>query len=121
MRRALESPSRYAFFNFAKTYLAAHNTVPRDFEVTTEVMGEFLDFIKQPDLGVSADDVRADQENIARRIKQELIAFIYGRPEGDRVQLRSDALVLKAIELAPQAKALADGAKRITAQRFGGR
>jgi len=115
VRQTLES--RLAFFNFAKAYLAVHNTVPRDFQVTEEVMTEFRSFLEREKIAVTEEDLRAEQELVARRIQRELLVFLYGRPEGDRVQIKADPLVLKAMELTPKAKELAENARRIIAQR----
>ncbi len=115
VRQTLES--RLAFFNFAKAYLAAHNTVPRDFQVTEQVMTEFRAFLDREKIAITEEDLRAEQEAVARRIQRELLVFLYGRPEGDRVQIKADPLVLKAMELTPKAKELTENVRRVIAQR----
>ncbi len=56
--------------------------------------------------------------NSARRLRQELTMFIFGKIEADRTQILSDPLIQKAMELMPQAKELADNVRRIMAQRI---
>lgn len=115
VRQMLES--RLAFFNFAKAYLAVHNTVPRDFQVTEQVMTEFRAFLDREKIPVTEEELRSDQEVVARRIQRDLLAFLYGRQVGDRVQIKADPVVLKAMELTPKAKELAENARRVIAQR----
>jgi carboxyl-terminal processing protease len=115
LRQTLES--RLAFFNFAKAYLAVHHTVPRDFRVTEETMAEFRAFLQRQNIAVTDEDLRGEQEMVARRIQRELLAFLYGRAEGDRIQIKADPLVLKAMELTPQAKELVEQTRRVLAQK----
>jgi len=115
VRQQLEG--RLAFFNFAKFYLASHQTVAHDFRVTEDVMAEFRTFLDREKIAITDEELRGEQEAVAQRIQRELLAFVYGRPEGDRVQIKADPLVLKAMELTPKAKELAANARRIIAQR----
>jgi len=107
-----------AFFDFAKHYLAAHNTITRDFDVDDRVLGEFRRFLAEKKIEYAEDDLQQNMEYVRRRIKQELFVFIFGKPDGDRLALDYDPQVLKAIELLPRAKALASNAHRIVAQRL---
>lgn len=108
---------KYAFFNFAKFYLASHETIPRNFEVDDWVLNEFRRFLEHEKIPYTEKDLADNLDTIKRRIKQELFISIFGKIEGDRVAVESDALVLRAIELLPKAKALTENARRIVAQR----
>ncbi len=108
---------RYAFFNFAKFYLANHATVPRNFEVTDAVVSEFRHFLEQEKIPFTEKDLTDNLDVIRRRIKQELFISVFGKIEGDRVAIEGDYLVLRAIELLPKARSLSEGARRIIAQR----
>jgi carboxyl-terminal processing protease len=57
---------------------------------------------------------------IKRKIKQEVFMSSFGQQEGFKVLLESDPQVQKAVDAIPQARALYQTAKRITAQRTGG-
>jgi carboxyl-terminal processing protease len=107
---------KYAFFNFAKHYLAAHDTVPRDFEVTDAVLREFRDFLTKERLGFTDGDILENNDYVRQRVKQDLIAAIYGRAEGERVIINKDPWVRKAVEALPGAEALEKKVRRITAQ-----
>ncbi len=108
---------KYAFFNFAKRYLAGHSTIARDFQVNDAVMNEFTTFLTQEKIPFAQADLRENRDIFARRIKQELFISIFGKTEGDRIQIQSDPLVQKAVELMPKAKDLVDTAHRAMAQR----
>jgi carboxyl-terminal processing protease len=56
---------------------------------------------------------------IRRKIKQEVFMSSFGQQEGFKVLLESDPQLQKAVEAVPQARALYQNAKRITAQRTG--
>ena len=54
---------------------------------------------------------------IKSSIKAELFINEFGQQEGMKAHAESDPAVAKALDLLPQAKQLADNAKRIIAQR----
>ena len=110
---------KYAFFNFAKHYLAQHSTVARDFQVNDGVLDEFRAFLEQEKIPYTGPELMENRDLVARRIKQELFISVYGKTLGDRIQIESDPVVQKAVELLPQAKDLADGARRVLAQKMG--
>jgi carboxyl-terminal processing protease len=107
---------KYAFFNFAKHYLATHKTVPEDFQTTDPVMNEFRDYLNKEKITFTEGDIQDNRDFLSLRIKSDLIAAIYGRAEGDRVLTNSDPWVKKAIEAIPQAEDLEKKVRRISAQ-----
>jgi carboxyl-terminal processing protease len=107
---------KYAFFNFAKHYLAVHDTVSRDFQTTDPVMNEFRDYLNKEKITFTEGDIQENRDYLSLRIKSDLIAAIYGRAEGDRVLTNSDPWVKKAIEAIPQAEDLEKKVRRISAQ-----
>ena len=108
---------KYAFFNFARHYLGRHNTIPRNFEVDDQVLSQFRHFLEQEKVSYAEQDFQQNLDLIRRRIKQELLISIFGKIEGDRIAIESDPQVLRAVELMPKAKALAESARRILAQK----
>jgi len=54
---------------------------------------------------------------IKSNIKAELFMNEFGQQEGMRVHAETDPEVEKALDLLPQAKQLADNAKKVVAQR----
>ena len=108
-----------AFFNFSKHYLAEHNTIPRDFQADDKVMNEFRNWLTSQKVPFTEGDITENRDYLALGIRQSLVTAIYGKPEGDKVQLLKDPWIASAIAAMPQAKELEDKVKRIVAQRMG--
>lgn len=108
---------KYAFFNFARHYLAVHGTITRNFEADDQVMAEFRRFLESEKIPFTESDMQENADTIKRRIKQELFVSIFGKIQGDRIALEADPVVAKALELMPKAKALSENARRVLAQR----
>jgi carboxyl-terminal processing protease len=106
----------YAFFNFAKHYMVNH-TVGKDFEVNDVVLQDFRKFLTDEKIPYSEADFTGEQEWVSSHIKAELFVSAFGQQEGLKVQAESDPQVLKALELLPQAKELAENARHIIAER----
>jgi carboxyl-terminal processing protease len=100
----------YAFFNFAKHYLA-NRTITRDFVVDDAIVQQFKDYLHanqidytEPDLAGSSDWVKAD-------IKAALFTYEFGQLEGSKVIKQYDPEIAKAMTFLPEALALVDHAK----------
>ena len=109
---------KYAFFGFAAFYLASHETIGRDFQVDESVLDEFRRFLDREKIAYTEEDIQKHLETIQRRIKQHLFISVFGKGEGDRSAIETDRQVLKAIELLPKAKELAETARRTLAQQL---
>ena len=109
---------KYAFFNFARFYLATHATVARDFQVDESVLDEFRRFLDREEILYTEEDIQEHLSTIQRRVKQDLFISVFGKSEGDRSAIKTDRQVLKAIELLPKAKELAETARRTLAQQL---
>jgi len=108
---------RGAFFNFGKYYLATHRTIPRDFEVTDEVLNEFKQFLGKEKIQVSDQDLQDNLDFIKQRIRLQLVTVIYGEADASRMSLENDYLVQKALENLPQARELLAKAKKYMASK----
>ncbi len=107
---------KYAFFNFAKHYVINHQ-VTKQFEVDEAVMQEFRQFLDEQKIAFTEADLAENSDWIKSNIKAELFINEFGQQEGMRVHAESDPEVQKALDLLPQAKQLADNAKKVIAQR----
>jgi carboxyl-terminal processing protease len=107
---------KYAFFNFAKHYVINHK-VGKDFEVDEAVMQEFRKFLDEQKITFTEADLAQNSDWIHSNIKAELFINEFGQQEGMKVHAEQDPEVEKALELLPQAKQLADNAKKVIAQR----
>ncbi len=106
-----------AFFNFARHYIAVHQTVSREFQVTDGVLNEFHDFLDSEKIPTTTAELRDNRDYISGRIKQELFSSAFGKSEGDRLRIQTDPLVLKAVDMMPLAKELVDNVRKILAQK----
>jgi carboxyl-terminal processing protease len=108
---------RGAFFNFGKYYLGLHKTIPKDFQVTDEVVNEFKQFLDKEKINISDQDLMNSLDYVKTRIRIQLVASIFGENEADKISIDNDPLVQKALENLPQAKELLANAKRYMASK----
>ena len=111
---------KYAFFNFAKHYVINHQ-VTKQFEVDEAVMQEFRKFLDEQKITFTEVDLSQNIDWIKSNIKAELFINEFGQQAGMKVHAENDPEVQKALELLPQAKQLADNARKIIAQRANAR
>jgi len=106
----------YAFFNFAKHYIVGHR-VTKNFEVDENIMQEFRKSLDTDKVPYTEADLVQNNDWVRSNIKSEIFVDAYGQEEGLRVKAESDPEVLKGLELLPQARQLAEGARKIVAER----
>jgi carboxyl-terminal processing protease len=109
----------YAFFNFAKHYTLEHH-VTKNFEVDETVMQEFRKSLDADKVPYTEADLLQNDEWIKSNLKSEIFVDAFGQEEGLKVRAETDPEVLKGLDLLPQARALAENAKKIIAQRNSG-
>jgi carboxyl-terminal processing protease len=107
---------KYTFFNFAKHYVINHK-VNKQFEVDEAVMQEFRKFLDEQKTPFTEAELAENGDWIKSSIKAELFINEFGQQEGMKAHAETDPAVAKALELLPQAKQLAENAKRTIAQR----
>jgi len=106
---------KYAFFNFSKHYVINHK-VDKTFEVDDAVMQEFRKFLDEQKITFTEAEIAENNDWIRSNIKAELFINEFGQQEGMRVHAETDPEVQKALELMPQAKQLAENARKTIAQ-----
>jgi len=107
---------KYAFFNFAKHYVINHK-VTKQFEVDDAVMQEFRKYLDEQKVPFTEADLAENNDWLRTDIKAELFINEFGQQEGMRVHAEGDPEVQKGLDLLPQAKQLAENAKKTIAQR----
>jgi carboxyl-terminal processing protease len=107
---------KYAFFNFAKHYLANRH-IDKNFEVTDAVMQDFRKFLDSQKIPYTEADLNEGSDYIKSSIKTELFISEFGQEEGLRVRAENDPQVIAALTELPKAKELAENARKIVAQR----
>jgi carboxyl-terminal processing protease len=90
---------------------------PADFNVTETVLADFEQFLRDQHVEFTHEDVNRNLEYIRRGIQQCFANAVSGLQEGYRIQVWGDAVVLKALEVMPEAKALLASRKASPAAR----
>jgi carboxyl-terminal processing protease len=106
----------YALFNFAKRYIVTHHP-GKNFEVDDAVLQDFRKFLDEEKIPYTEADLLENNDWIRSSIKSEIFVDAFGQEEGLKVRAESDPEVVKALDLLPQAKALADNARKVVAER----
>lgn len=106
-----------AFFKFAQSYLAVHNTIPRDFQVTDSVLDEFQAFLAKQKIPVSKEALQKELSFVRQHIKVQLVEDIFGQNVADRITVEDDPLVEDAIQHLGQARQLSTNAESYMASK----
>ena len=97
----------YAFFNFAKHYLAGH-TVARDINVDDALLQQFKDYLKANQIDYTDSDLNGVTDWEKADIKAALFTYQFGQLEGLKVLDQYDPEISKAESYLPEALALVD-------------
>jgi carboxyl-terminal processing protease len=106
----------YAFFNFAKHYMINHHPA-KTFEVDDTIMQDFRKFLDSEKIAYTEGDLIENNEWIRSNIQSEVLVDAFGQEVGMQAKAASDPEVIKALDLLPQAKALAENARKVVAER----
>jgi carboxyl-terminal processing protease len=110
----------YAFFNFAKRYTITHQ-VQKNFAVDDAVMQDFRKYLTEEKVPFTEQELAEVNDWVRSNVKSEIFIDSFGQEEGLKVRAEADPLVVKALELMPEAKQLADNARKIVAERVSAR
>jgi carboxyl-terminal processing protease len=105
----------YAFFNYAKRYVVSHRPT-KNFEADEAVMQDFRKSLDEANIPYTQAELVDNADWVKSNIKAEIFVDAFGQDEGVKVRAEADPLVVKGLELMPQAKALAENAKKIVAE-----
>jgi carboxyl-terminal processing protease len=82
--------------------------IDRTFTIDSSVLQDFRAFLKERGIKFDHDELDKAKEEISRELQREIFSSIWGLEEGMKVFRERDPVVLKAIEVFPEAKALMD-------------
>lgn len=86
---------------------------PTDLPVTDKLLEAFRAFVrKDPEAGLGAKQLEANLDYAKLRLREDLVTAAYGTDAAGRFLLESDPQLLRAVELFPEARALAESARR---------
>ena len=97
----------------------AHSPKPTDSPITDRVLDAFRNYVRkeqQPRLQIAQVD--ADLDFVKLRLREELLTAAFGAEAGQRVLLESDPQALRAINVLPDAKRLAESVRNGTPVSF---
>src|SRR5579862_2343241 len=106
----------YALFNFAKHYAISHK-ITQSFEVDDALLLEFRKFLDSEKIPYTEAEMIESNDWLRSNLKSELFVDAFGQEEGLKVRAETDPDVIKALDLMPQARALADNARKVVAER----
>ncbi|MBI3645078.1 MAG: S41 family peptidase [Acidobacteriales bacterium] len=106
----------YAFFNFAKRYVVGHK-ITQTFEVDDVLLQDFRKFLDEEKIPFTEAELIENHEWLRSSIKSELFVDSFGQEEGLKVRAETDPEVIKALDLLPQARSLAENARKVIAER----
>ena len=109
----------YAFFNFAKHYIVAHH-ITKSFQVDDAVMQDFRKSLDADKVPYTEAELLQNDEWVKSNLKSEIFVDAYGQEEGLKIKAETDPEVLKGLDLLPQARALAENARKVIAERNSG-
>ncbi|MGH9770172.1 MAG: S41 family peptidase [Candidatus Acidiferrales bacterium] len=105
------------FFDFGRSYLARHKTVPADFTPNRKVLDEFHKFLTSQDTTLTSEEFKANEPFIEEQIRIQLLRTVYGADAASHVAVENDPLVQRATASLTQAKELMVRAQRYMASR----
>jgi carboxyl-terminal processing protease len=90
-----------------------HYPRPTDLPVTDKVVEAFRDFVKRDaEAGLTPAQIERDLEYVKLRLREALVNASYGGDAAGRFLLESDPQLLRAFDLFPEAKVLAENARK---------
>jgi len=117
LRRDVFFPFPGGVGTFTTFYLGGKPEITRSFTVTDSVIAMFRRELDKEKISYTEPDIDQNLDWIKREIKKEVFISIFGLPAGYQVEVEDDPQVVKAVESLPQARALYQNVRRITAQR----
>src|SRR5579872_4966831 len=106
----------YAFFNFAKHYTITHHP-SKNFEVDDAVLLDFRKFLDDQKVPYTEAELAQVNDWVRSNIKTEILIDAFVQEEGMKARAEADPQVVKALELLPKAKELAENARKVIAER----
>lgn len=103
-------------FSFIRSYNARHPEGGKYLDVTNALLGEFRSYLVAKFPFYQEADFQQNLDFIKRQLRYEYTLSRTGFEEAQPILLESDAHVLKAVELLPQARALFLKAEKIVAR-----
>jgi carboxyl-terminal processing protease len=95
------------FFNFAVEYNTHNKGLPKAFQVSPEVVDQFVQFLDRKKITWTPADIEADRDRLKVEIRQAIVSTLWGMEEGYKVAAELDRQLQRGLELFPEAQHLA--------------
>lgn len=82
--------------------------VNKSFRVGSQVLNDFKSYLQKENISFDEDAFSKAQKQIKRELEKEIHSALWGIEEGVRVYRQSDPVVMKALEILPQAVSLTE-------------
>jgi carboxyl-terminal processing protease len=109
--------AKFAVYTFVKAYMEKNPNVDQSFQVTDALVDQFKQHLTKRGIEFTEKDFQDNKDFIKRSIKYEVFYDRYGVADAGKVLLEGDPQVTKALDLIPEAKDLANKAKRQLADK----
>jgi carboxyl-terminal processing protease len=109
--------AKFAVYTFVRDLLAKNPSIDESFQVSDALMDQFKQHITKRGIEFTEKDFQDNRDYIRRQIKSEVFFNKFGTLAAARVLLEDDPQVLKALELMPEARDLANKARRQLAEK----
>ncbi len=86
--------------------MSGGKVIGKDFSADSQVLEDFKAFLQSNKIRYDRDQFKEAEEEITRELNREIISSIWGIEEGVRDYRKHDPVVMKAIEVLPEAEAL---------------
>jgi carboxyl-terminal processing protease len=87
-----------SFTSFATEYLRT-NKITSDFDITSQILGEFQVFLSQRRIQPGVGEWTREREFVSNRLKTEIFNQAFGVAKGDEVEAERDPVIQKALEV----------------------
>ncbi|HYM09806.1 MAG TPA: S41 family peptidase [Bryobacterales bacterium] len=108
---------RSAFFAYAQHFFTTHDKLPPNWQPDQATLDDFRQFLYKEKIPFTEADFARNVDFIKRFLEREIYISGYDLDEGAKVYVENDPDVQAAAEQLPKARALADQAQRMIAQR----
>jgi carboxyl-terminal processing protease len=111
---------KYAFFNFSVKWFGSRPQIKlaKGWEPDAAVINEFHEYLSKEKISFKETEWTENRTWIQQQLKREMYASGFSYEDSQRVAVETDPMVVKAIDVMPQAKALLDKSKKLIVQRI---
>jgi carboxyl-terminal processing protease len=107
----------YVFFTFARDFLAKNPPVAESFEVNDAVLDQFKAHLHKRNIDFNDKEFQDNKDFLKRSIQYEIVYDRLGNQAAQRAALDGDPYVEKALSLMPEARTLAEKARKALAAK----